>query len=270
MAEITLLRKSTIPKDNGSYRMSLEITAAKDIPKYAFVKQRIRNFIEDKFDDNFVAICTPAQLEDFDTNSPAEGSSYFRSDKIDIVSRNLAYLEQVFHSIIGELQKLVDDYESLNVLIEDGIYTITADHIELNTAVSHTHYRMPLTAAPCGTNSTFVDGDDTRHIVGSQDTDLEGWLNTTGSDPVGYKFKYNIAEDSALNNLWPPHEDKLSYARLEVNGLPVTTDDVRITEEGIFWKPNLLGEAPWPQDWASTLNTGSDQYQATLVLDFIV
>lgn len=271
MAKLTLLRTSTkYDSSIQSYRMILEITAAEEIDKNVFVAQRIRDYVKNNFEDVFAAVATPAQIEDFDRNSPAEGTSFFRTSKVDIVTRNAAYLEEVFASILRELQKLVDDFESLNLLIPDGIYTIEADNIEVNTAVVHTHYRLPLYARPSGENEVYDDSGTDRQRVASQDTDLPGWLNTTGGDPTGYKFKYNIAQDASLSALWPPTADKLAYAHLELNGISINSAEVRITADGIYWKPDEAGSAPWPLDYVSPSNTGADQYQKTLVLDFII
>jgi len=264
MAQLTLLRKSTVHDASlNAYRMVLEITAAEGMSKYAFVNQRIKDFIKNTFDDQFAAVCTPAQLEDLDMNSPAAGTSYYRTYQIDVQSRNAAYLEEVFQSIVRELQKLVSDYEALNVLQADGLYTITADTIDVNTAIIHTHYRLPLAAAPCGLNELY-DGD-TKQRVASQNPSLQGWLNDT-SEP-GFNFKYNIEQDSSLNVLWPPSADKIGYAHLEVNGITATINDVKITSDGIFWKNNNYGFAPWAEDYVNSGDPGNDP--PVIVLDFI-
>ena len=266
MAKITLLRKSPVyDKHALSYRMQLEILATEQIVKEVFVNQRHKNFVTNTFDDVFAAVATPTQLEDFGKNSPEADSSYFRTFKIDLVSRNIDYLEDVFDSILFELTRLVDEVESLNDLQADAIYEITSDNIETNTAIVHTHYRLPLTAAPCGVNE-LTDGE---HRVGSQNVNLAGWLNTTtGVDPANYKFKYNIEEDNAVKALWPPTADKLQYAHIEVNG--ITNTGVLLTEAGIFWRDNTEGNAPWPLDYVSTSNTSPSGEAVTIVLDFIV
>lgn len=264
MAKINLLRKSTVYDiNNQSYRLLLEITSTESINKNLFVKQRFRNSIKNTFDDVFVGVVTPALLEDLDIDSPAAGTSLFRSATIDLISRNAAYLEEVFTAIVRELQKLVEDNESLNLLVTDGIYEITADDIIINTDMIHTHYRLPLVARPCGDNEVYDDAGTERQRVANQDTDLPGWLNS--SELADYKFKYNIAEDTALSALWPIPTNKLQYAHLEVDG--ITWVDVRITADGIFWKDNVKDAAPFPSDYVSPSSTGTP---AILVLDFIV
>lgn len=264
MAKINLLRKSTVyDSDNQSYRLVLEITSTESINKNLFIKQRFRNSIKNTFDDVFVGVATPALIEDLDINSPAEGTSLFRSDKTDLISRNAAYLEEIFNSIVRELQKLVEDNESLNVLETDGIYEITTDDIIINTDMIHTHYRLPLVARPCGDNSVYDDSGVDRQRVANQDTALSGWLNST--ELADYNFKYNIARDTALSALWPIPTNKLQYAHLEVDG--ITWTDVRINADGIFWKDNKKDLAPFPSDYVSVNSVGTP---TILVLDFIV
>lgn len=264
MAKINLLRKSTsYDKINQSYRLLLEITSTENIDKNLFIKQRFRNAIKNTFDDVFVAVATPAAIEELDINSPAPETSFFRASTIDLVSGNAAYLEEVFSSIVRELQKLVEDSESLNLLVTDGIYEITTDDIVINTDMVHTHYRLPLVARPCGDNSNYTDAGIDKQTVINQDTTLPGWLNST--ELAGYNFKYNIPRDTALSALWPIPTNKLQYAHLEVDG--ITWTDVRITADGIFWKDNTKDSAPFPSDYISPSNVGTP---AILVLDFIV
>ncbi len=166
--------------------------------------------------------------------------------------------------MFGELQKLVEDSEALNTLTPDGIYSITTDNIDVNAAIVHTHYRLPLVAAPSGLNDIFNDGVD-RQRVGSESAGTPGWLNASGLAPTGFKFEYNIAQDASLNALWPIDADKIAYAHLEVDG--ITNTDIVINQDGIFWKNNLLGDAPFAEDYVSEENQGTEI--PILVLDFI-
>lgn len=271
MAKIRLLRRSnSYDKDAQSYRMILEVLSSENIKKEIFVNQRIRDFHKQNFNDVFVAIATPAQLADFSVNSPDAGTTYFLTSKVDVVSRNPDYLENVFNDIISNIQKLVSDFEALNILEADGIYTIEEDYVDVDMSIQHTHYRLPLVAQPCGLNEVYDDNGTYRHRVDAQDTNLEGWLNTENGDPAGYKFKYNIAKDSAVARQWPPDATKLAYAHIEVNGISQNNVAVLLNSNGIYWRENVLGSAPWPQDYVHPGNTGSAQYQLTLVLDFIV
>jgi len=249
--------------------MTLEVLSTENMPKNVFVKQRIRDLVNNNFDDVFAAVCTPAQLEDFDDDAPKQGASYFRTYTVDIVSRNSAYLEDVFQSILAELQKLADDYAALGELQPDGIYTITNEgEITVNSAINHTHYRLPLAAQPAGTNQNYTANNIDYQTVGSPDANKAGWLPCTDGDPVGYKFKYNIAKDSSVSAVWPPSQDKISYAHLEIDG--VSLSDALLNDAGIFWKENTKGDCPWPIDWVSALNPSPSGERINIVLDIIV
>lgn len=268
MAKINLLRKaSSFDEKTTSYRLVLEIISTEDISKYVFVKQRIRNHAKNTFEDVFAAIATPNQLEDLEINSPGADSSFFLSNQVEIVTRNADFLEQVFDDIVSSLQRLVLDTESLNILEGDGIYEIEADHIEINMAIQHTHYRLPLYATPCGINEVYNDEGEDKHRVASQNVNLTGWLNCVSGDPVGYHFKYNIDTDQGLSPRWPIDSDKITYAHLEVNG--ISYNDVLINADGIYWKGNDFSEAPWPADYVNSGDPGSDVNRVILVLDFI-
>lgn len=267
MAKINLVKKSSsLDPNSGSYSIVLEVLSTEVINKNVFIKQRLRNYIANNFDDVFVAIATPAQLEDFDTDSPKTGDSFFRTDRIQLTSRNPAYLEEVFEAILRELQKLVDDFEALSRLTTDGIYTIESEQITFNDkSLVHTHYRIPLAAKPAGNSETFTaDGIDYQRVT-SQDTDLTGWLNTTS--PTGYKFKYNIDADTTLSPLWPIDPAFINLAHIELNGITVLYPDLLINEDGIFWKNNVKGYAPWPEDYVNESDQGTDKL--TLVLDMV-
>lgn len=132
MANISILRKSVaFDEQLGSYRMTIEVTVADGITSKIFVNQRLRNFVKNNFEDVFVAVATPAQIEDFAEDAPLEGSSYFRTNKIDVISRNYDYLESVFDDIVWNIQKLITDQEALSILETDGTYTITSDDITI-------------------------------------------------------------------------------------------------------------------------------------------
>ena len=126
MAKIVLQRKSTaLNPDNQSYRLVLEAVSSENITRNIFVNQRIRSFINNNSEDVFAAVATPAQLEDFGVDAPREGSSYFLINKIDIISRNAEYLEDIYEDIKSQVQKLVGDVEALENLTTDETIEIT-------------------------------------------------------------------------------------------------------------------------------------------------
>ncbi len=270
MKTITLLRKS-LKKNQGltSYRLDLEITLANGITKDLFVKQRIKKY-DGTDEDTFVAVASPAHIEDIDARSPAKDSSYFRTNTCSIVSSDPVLLEEAFQNILGELQLLVDQADVLDALDVDGVYSISSTSILVDMADHHTHYRIPIYAQPSGVNNVYIDETDglTKHSVTNQDTNIPGWLNTTGGDPVGYKFKYNIDKDPALGAVWPVADTHLQYAHVEING--VVNNDVLINADGIYWKSDLYGQVPWPRTYDSPGEPWADPtHRVVLVFDTI-
>ena len=72
---VKLSKKSTIyVPDLQSYKLEVNAVDAENTTSKIFIKQRIHNFSKGQFEDNFVGVCTPVQLEDFPEDSPVEGS----------------------------------------------------------------------------------------------------------------------------------------------------------------------------------------------------
>ena len=82
-----------------------------------------------KFDgtisDTFVAVCSPAQLEDLPANAPEAGSVYYRTSHIQIVSTALEFLEWAYITVVNEVQMLCSDMDALDSF--DEVNTITID-----------------------------------------------------------------------------------------------------------------------------------------------
>lgn len=115
---------SELTPDKLSYRVKLEVTSSEDIPKEVFVKQRFKDFKTLKIDDVFVAVATPVQLEDFPINAPNDKESFFRDFQIDLISRNIDYLNDLVDSILLEVNKLVDECNALNTFATEQTITI--------------------------------------------------------------------------------------------------------------------------------------------------
>jgi hypothetical protein len=129
---IQISRQSTVWIPHlQSYKLVVEALNPQNMPQEVFIKQRLRNFAQDSFDDNFVAVCTPVQLEDLPINSPDAGGSFYRVSKIELVGRLPEAIDKIFDSLIYEVQKLVDDLNALDYLKSAQIYDITAGSTEL-------------------------------------------------------------------------------------------------------------------------------------------
>jgi hypothetical protein len=108
-----------------SYKLKVSVVGAQGMPEKIFVKQRIKNFSKQKFDDTFVAVATPAQLEDFHEDAPEEGSSYFRTDQIEIISRTPEAIAKIFESLLYEIKKLTKDLSDIELLSNAVVYSIS-------------------------------------------------------------------------------------------------------------------------------------------------
>ncbi len=112
--------------------MRVSVTVADGINSKVFVKQRNRDVQKQTFDDIFVAVATMAQMEDFAPDAPNEGTSYFRTSTIDVISRNADYLENVFDDIVWNVQKLMSDADALEILTANGTYVINAEEVDIS------------------------------------------------------------------------------------------------------------------------------------------
>lgn len=122
----------------------------------------------------------------------------------------------------------------------------------------HTHYRFNLVAAPAGTSTTTTVDDIVRVSITNPNPALPGWLpaNHTvfnGKAPGGAVFGYNLAQHSALSNVWPPLPIQ-SVAMLWDKGLefvgateiPLGTNGLAVCDtNGIWWMSNCVGDVPW-------------------------
>lgn len=111
--------------DLQSYKLVVAAVDAENTTDKIFIKQRIHNFARGKFEDNFVGVCTPVQIEDFPEDAPEEGSSYFRTSSIEVVARTPELIQDVFNSLLYEVKKLLLDLEDIENLSEEEVYTIT-------------------------------------------------------------------------------------------------------------------------------------------------
>lgn len=101
--------------------MNISATSSVGVTPNIFIMQRIRDFSANKFEDNFAAVCTPAQLEDIPEINNMTESSFYRTNTIELVARTAEYLAEIVESIFNEVQNLVDDLKAL----EETVATTT-------------------------------------------------------------------------------------------------------------------------------------------------
>jgi hypothetical protein len=125
---IQILKNHTVElPDISSYKLTVQAINPQEMPSKIFIKQRIRNFAKDTFDDTFVAVCTPTQLEDLQEDAPDEGTSYYRTDRIELIARTPEVIQTILDSLLYEVKKLVVDLSDLDNLAEPRVYTISAN-----------------------------------------------------------------------------------------------------------------------------------------------
>lgn len=125
---IQIIKRSTVKiPELSSYKLVVETANPVGMPDKIFVNQRIQNFAKGRLDDTFVAVATPAQLEDFDEDAPAEGSSFFRTNKIELIARTPELLQEVVDSLMYEVKKLAVDLDDIETLEDEEVFLIQSD-----------------------------------------------------------------------------------------------------------------------------------------------
>ena len=130
----------------------------------------------------------------------------------------------------------------------------------------HTHYRFNLITKTAGTHVIYLDEDEKqRHRIDNADSDLEGWLPAdhevfNDKAPAGAVFGYNIAQHTAVSNVWPPIPvqavsvlwDK-GDSYIGATDVPTGADGLVICDlNGIWWMSDCYGDVPWPVAYNGT------------------
>jgi hypothetical protein len=192
---IQISKKNTIPlPEIHSLKLVLQAINAVNMPSKVFIKQRTRNFAKDQFDDTFVAVCTPAQLEDLAEDAPDKGTSYFRTDTIELIIRTPETLEDIFQSVLYEVQKLATDLDSIEQLSQEKVYTLSSEG--------------PLLLTPSAPTITSIAGGDGELSVSFTQPLADG-----GSNILNYEY--------SLNNelLWRRRTPANPYPPIKIYGL---------------------------------------------------
>jgi hypothetical protein len=125
---IQISKRSTVEvPEISSYKLVVEAINAQNMPDKIFVNQRIRNFAKLQSEDFFVAVCTPTQLEDFFEDSPSGDTTYYRTNRVELIGRTAEMVQDVFESLLYEVKKLVVDLSDLETMVEAEVYSITAN-----------------------------------------------------------------------------------------------------------------------------------------------
>lgn len=136
----------------------------------------------------------------------------------------------------------------------------------------HIHYRFSLTALPAGDH--VPPAADGTHSISNPDVTKPGWLpadhaSFSGTAPTGAKFGYNLTEDTAVANVWPPIPlSAVNLALLSPDDDPlkglqyVPPELVQFDQNGIWWMSDCNGQVPWDPDYNSSASSSSSSSSA--------
>ena len=135
-----------------------------------------------------------------------------------------------------------------------GVYVcqVTDDAIIVNPTPrevleEHIHYKFDILTTAAGT--VLCSNNNRVSVIYPED--VLGWLPADHSvfgdaAPQGAFFGYNLWQDSKLAALWPPEPVQSAY--IELNGIGVAPDFVRVDRNGIWWMTDCADEVPFPPD----------------------
>lgn len=219
MKKLTLTH-SGINRDGKqlAYKLKLEVTGAEDITKEVFVKQRRKNSLG-VTEDVFAAVCSPAQLEDLQADSPGIDTSYFRVNSFEVVSENPQYLKWVLDTVINELKMLVDGADVLDSSLPINVYTIESAPSAAKPAVSE----IPST----GSKSITIENPTESENFTVLFTSVPLRLDRIVSAAVG-------APDSSITwSLWYGPQPQVNGAIVALNKTTTTAGTANLTSEDI-------------------------------------
>ena len=246
---IKLSKSSTLElPDISSYKLIVSAVQPEGMTSKIFVKQRTRNFARGLFEDTFVAVCTPTQLEDFAEDAPGEGSSYYRTESIELVMRTPELLLEVFESLKYEVKKLVIDLDALDNLSATQLYEVSAGG--------------PVVAIPSAPTITSITGAVNALSIA---------FTPAASSGVPVKT-YEYSLNGGL--LWQSRGADSSLSPVVISGLPGSmTYNVKIRavdflgNKGLATQPTVYGyTVPYPA--APTINSVTAGDAGKLIVNF--
>jgi hypothetical protein len=93
-----------------------------------FVKQRIL-LADGTYDDTFVTVASPAQIEDIQQQSPAPGEFFYRDNTFSLISSDPTLLQTTANNILADVQLTIQQSEDLDVLSTAETITVTDSSI---------------------------------------------------------------------------------------------------------------------------------------------
>lgn len=108
------------------YRVRVDVVEANLMDPEIFVYQRFSDTTPAT--DEFSNVASPADLEEYPTNTPATGGQFFRLSYVDLVYRNMDLLQQSLTDLQNDVRSLVESLGILDVFGEPQTITITGDY----------------------------------------------------------------------------------------------------------------------------------------------
>jgi len=110
------------------YRFTLEVLEAVGLPLEIFVYQRKPIISNTAYEDAFVNIASPGDLEEYPVGAPAcAAKPFFRLSVVDLVFRSISLAEDAWTAIQGDIDQLIETMKFMNNLsVEEEVSFGTA------------------------------------------------------------------------------------------------------------------------------------------------
>jgi hypothetical protein len=118
-------QRGYVPNVIDGFRFTLQITGASQMPtkifRYRLVPTKIQASVSQppvaiELKGTFDGVCSPADLEDFPEDWPAQNARppWFRLDYIDLIVRSRAIADAAYQAILFEMDRLVDTLNTMD------------------------------------------------------------------------------------------------------------------------------------------------------------
>lgn len=128
MKSVTITRRESQSTRPGNYRVDFTIASGNNITPYLFVKQRV-GLADGTYDDTFVTVASPSQIEEIQQQSPAAGEFFFRDNTISLISSDPTLIQTTANNILSDIQLTIQQSEDLDVLSAAETITVTNSSI---------------------------------------------------------------------------------------------------------------------------------------------
>ena len=108
--------ESAVSGRTTAYRMVVQVSNTYNVDPNVFLKERVQPAMgTDAPIDEFRAVCTPVDLEEYGIGEPLDGDTFFRVSSIDLLSRDIASLEDAWTCILADRDELIRTLQAISV-----------------------------------------------------------------------------------------------------------------------------------------------------------